>query len=150
IPTSVLAEGATLFVFNRQLALFILAYDGPPAAIPSGTVRVNPSVALLNAAADLCGTAASHFAFSDASGPALAALDSRFGQEGRLVLPPTTAGHSITASCNGGPNRVVSTGSLEAGQRYLQVVFGSQILSTSDRPPATLGGPGLVFANAAM
>src|SRR5262249_16932495 len=114
------------------------------------TVRVNPSVALLNAAADLCGTAASHFAFSDASGHALAALDIRFGQEGRLVLPPTTAGHSITASCNGGPIGVVSAGSLEAGQRYLQVVFGSQILSTSDRPPATLGGPGLVFANAAM
>src|SRR5262249_29666585 len=89
IPTSVLAEGATLFVFNRQLALFILAYDGPPAAIPSGTVRVNPSVALLNGAADLCGTAASHFAFSDASGHALAAPHIPFGPEGPLGTPTT-------------------------------------------------------------
>ena len=150
IPTSVLYEGATLFVFNRQLALFILAFDGPPPALPSGIVRVNPSVALLNGASDLCGTAASHFAFSDSSGNALAALDIRYGQEGRLVLPPTTGGHSITASCNGGPGRTVATGPLEAGQRYLQILFGSQILSTSDRPPATLGGPGLVFANAVV
>src|SRR5262249_39381577 len=83
IPTSVLQEGATLFVFNRQLALFILAFDGPPPEIPSGTVRVNPAVALLNAASDLCGTGASHFAFNDSNGLALAALDIRYGQEGR-------------------------------------------------------------------
>src|SRR5262249_11075321 len=50
----------------------------------------------------------------------------------------------------GGPGRTIATGPLEAGARYLHIVFGSQVISTGDRPPATLGGPGLVFANAVL
>jgi hypothetical protein len=163
IPSAVLKEGATLFVLNRLLALWLIDKDGPVAVTvaagdPPGTIRVNPSVAVLNAVPDLCATGASRFSFSDASNRPIAALDVRFGSESRLVLPPTETGHTLQliagASCpNPGSSAQLSSGPLSAGARTLLIVFGSaatgqlQRIAIDDRAPAM---PSVTFLSAAL
>jgi hypothetical protein len=163
LPAALLQPGREWIVLNRQLALWILGPDGaasevvPPPGDPAGTVRVNPSVSLLNGAPALCGSGVSHFVFSDGTGPALGALDVRFGLEARLSLPPTTSGYTIAASAGAGcdpAGAAVSAagGPLVAGGRYLQIAYGGggtlQVATVPDRVPATATTPVIALVNA--
>jgi hypothetical protein len=155
LPPAMLGDGAQLLVLAELLTVWIIDMDGTVAQI-----RINPSLAVLAAVPDICGTGTSHFAFADSDGSALATLDITFGLEKRLSLPPTASGHPITvsgaATCpSGGVQATATTAALEAGGRYLVAVYRSatdgnlRTYTTPEKLPSGVVPPAIGFFHAA-
>jgi hypothetical protein len=168
VPGAVFKQGAELFVFYLPSSLFVVGSDGPPPEIqaapgdPPGLIRINPTLTVVNAVPDLCGTGSSHVTVSDAQSNKLVEFDLAFGSTQKRSLLPAPVGHSvaltpISAGCTG-TGGAVSTGPLAAGSRYVQIVFGSaapgagalQSYAVLDARPAGSLGPAIAFFNAAL